>query len=156
MRTANYLIKNNPVILKGSPIDSSRALKYAWWFARFRNKLATGVYRFSYFKIDGSIREAVGTLNPDLIPEEHHPKSLSAARSDSSEIYSSFCYFDLDQQGWRSFRIDLFIGFVEPVPVDQKTRSVLPTEWKERLPPRKVTPRTMLRRNSSRPVDPKS
>ncbi len=79
MHAANHLKKENPVILKGQKITSSQALKYAWWFESFRAKLASGVYRFSYFKIDGSIREAVGTLNFDLIPEEHHPKSLSAA-----------------------------------------------------------------------------
>lgn len=111
MYAANHLKKENPVILKGQKITSSQALKYAWWFEAFRAKLASGVYRFSYFKIDGSIREAVGTLNFDLIPEEHHPKSLSAARSDSSEN-SSFCYYDIDARGWRSFRIDLFIGFI--------------------------------------------
>ena len=111
MKAANHLKKENPVILKGQKITSSQALKYAWWFESFRNMLRTGSYRFSYFKKDGSIREAIGTLNPDLIPEEHHPKALSAARSDSSEN-SSFTYYDLSIPGWRSFRLDNFIGFV--------------------------------------------
>jgi hypothetical protein len=119
MYAANHLKKANPVILKGRKITSSQALKYAWWFESFRAKLRSGIYRFSYFKKDGGIREAVGTLDPSLIPEEHHPKSLSAARSDSSEIYSSFRYYDLyangNTGGWRSFCIDLFIGFVEEV-----------------------------------------
>ena len=115
MHAAHHLNDNNPVILKGQPIGASRALKYAWWFESFRAKLASGIYRFSYFKKDGGIREAVGTLNFDLIPEEHHPKSLSAARSDSSENYSTFAYYDLTVPGWRSFRLDLFIGFVERV-----------------------------------------
>jgi hypothetical protein len=77
--------------------------------------LASGVYRFSYFKKEGHIREARGTLCPDLIPEEHHPKSLSAARSVNSENSSSFSYYDLIAGGWRSFCLDLFIGFVEEV-----------------------------------------
>ena len=115
MSANNYLRKENPVILKGRKITSSQALKYAWWFESFREKLRNGVWRFSYFKEDGSIREARGTLNFDLIPEEHHPKSLSAARSDSSEIYSSFRYYDIGAAGWRSFRIDRFIGFVEQI-----------------------------------------
>ena len=115
MYAANHLKKENPVILKGRKISNSQALKYAWWFESFRNKLRTGKYRFSYFKKDGGIREAVGTLDPSLIPEEHHPKSLSAARSDSSENSSSFRYYDLIAGGWRSFCLDLFIGFVEEV-----------------------------------------
>ena len=114
MNTANYLRRNNPVILKGSPIDSSRALKYAWWFESFRDKLASGVWRFSYFKKEGGIREAVGTRMPSLIPADKTPK-CPQTNKEWKERAASIPYFDLDQQGWRSFRIDLFIGFVEPV-----------------------------------------
>mgnify|MGYP001766777086 CR=1 FL=1 len=32
---------------------------------------------FSYRKTDGTIREAVGTLNPDLIPSKFAPKETS-------------------------------------------------------------------------------
>ena len=117
MRYANYLKKNNPVILKGSPIDSSRALKYAWWFESFRKKLSTGVYRFSYLKKDGSIREAVGTLDPTIIPEEQRPKAYTTEEHEEYLYCSTMCYYDLDAQGWRSFCIDLFIGFVEEVKV---------------------------------------
>jgi hypothetical protein len=117
MRQANYLKKQNPVILRGNAIGNSRALKYAWWFEDFRAKLRTGTYRFSYFKKDGSIREAVGTLKWDLIPDEHHPKS--GMDSEALAPSNSFCYYDLyangDTGGWRSFSIDLFIGFVEQV-----------------------------------------
>ena len=56
MFAANHLRKQNPVILRGTPITPSQALKYAWWFEAFRKKLATGVWRFSYFKKDGSIQ----------------------------------------------------------------------------------------------------
>ena len=115
MYAAHYLKKQAPVILRGATFTQKGALKHAWYFEHFRDKLRSGIYRFSYFKTDGSIREAIGTLNFDLIPEEHHPKSLSAARSDSSEEYSSFRYYDLDANGWRSFLLDLFIGFVEQV-----------------------------------------
>ena len=119
MRTANYFNKENPVILRGTPITPSQALKYAWWFEAFRQKLSTGVWRFSYFKTDGSIREAVGTLSMDLIPEDKRPKgdmSDGAAREPAAGV---FPYYDLladgDTGAWRSFRLDNFIGFVEEV-----------------------------------------
>ena len=115
MYAANHLRKQNPVILRGTPITSSQALKYAWWFEAFRKKLATGVWRFSYFKKDGSIRQARGTLDFSRIPEEHHPKSLSSAPDVRPENYDTFPYYDLDAAGWRSFRLDNFIGFVEQV-----------------------------------------
>ena len=115
MFAANHLKKQNPVILRGTPITPSQALKYAWWFESFRKKLSTGVWRFSYYKKDGSIREARGTLDFSRIPEEHHPKSLSSAPDVRPENYGTFPYYDLDAAGWRSFRLDNFIGFVEEV-----------------------------------------
>jgi hypothetical protein len=115
MKSAHHLQKQNPVILKGTPIDRRNALKYAWWFESFRTKLSTGIYRFSYFKKEGGIREAVGTLDLSRIPAEHHPKSLFAASDDSPKNYETFRYYDLIAAGWRSFCLDLFIGFVEEV-----------------------------------------
>ena len=115
MYAANHLKKENPVILKGRKITSSQALKYAWWFESFRDQLRTGVYRFSYFKIDGGIREARGTLDMDLIPEAQRPKILTPDIVDQVDKNTTFTYYDLDARGWRSFRLDLFIGFVEEV-----------------------------------------
>ena len=115
MCVANYFKHNNPVILKGQPIDASRALKYAWWFEDFRSKLSTGKYRFSYFKIDGGIREAVGTLDLSLIPKENQPQARNRGVYEECLNYTTFCYYDLDAKGWRSFRLDNFIGFVEEI-----------------------------------------
>ena len=123
MSAANHLRKENPVILRGCPITASQALKYAWWFESFRAKLSTGVWRFSYFKTDGSIREAVGTLCMDLIPEDKRPKGINSealngtggALNRAEPAAGVFPYYDLDAAAWRSFRLDRFIGFVEEV-----------------------------------------
>ena len=115
MFAANHIRKNNPVILRGITATQSQALKYAWWFEAFRNKLATGVYRFSYFKTDGSIREAVGTLCIDLIPDDKRPKGDMSDGAAREPAAGAFPYYDIDAQGWRSFRLDNFIGFVEQV-----------------------------------------
>ena len=113
MRAANHLKKDNPVILRGASINASQALKYAWWFEDFRTKLQTGVFRFSYFKKDGSIRQAKGTLNVLLLPEDKLPHS--GLDPDAVTPADTFAYYDLDAAGWRSFRIDNFIGFVEQI-----------------------------------------
>ena len=113
MSANNYLRKENPVILKGTPIDPSQALKYAWWFESFRKKLQSGVYRFSYFKTDGSIREARGTLDLARLPEDKLPKT--GLDPEAVEPVSTFRYYDLGAAGWRSFRLDNFIGFVEQI-----------------------------------------
>ena len=109
MFAANYLKRENPVILKGQPIGNSRALKYAWYFENLRNKLRSGIWRFSYFKKEGSIREARGTLDMSLIPEDRHPKGNP---SDVLAPAGTFSYYDLDKNAWRSFCLDLFIGFI--------------------------------------------
>ena len=113
MSASNYLRQTNITILRGRKADASTALRFAWWFESFRKKLATGVYRFSYFKKDGTIREAVGTLDLTRIPVSRRPKS--GMDPEALAPASVFCYYDLDARGWRSFRLDNFIGFVEKV-----------------------------------------
>ena len=116
MKAAHHLQNNDPAILRGASLDKSQALHYAWWFEDFRTKLRTGVWRFSFFKLDGSIREARGTLNPLLIPADKLP-GASPQRNGESGLRQegrTFTYFDLDKQEWRSFRLDNFIGFVSP------------------------------------------
>ena len=116
MRTANNLKKTRPAILRGAQLDNRNALKYAWWFENFRAKLSTGVYRFSYFKLDGSIREAKGTLDFARIPEERHPKGENLpVLQEGAGGRLVFNYYDLEASGWRSFRLDNFIGFVEQI-----------------------------------------
>ena len=111
MKAAHHLQNNDPAILRGASLNQSQALHYAWWFENFRDKLRAGVWRFSYFKKDGSIREARGTLDLSIIPADKMPSS--GASLDKEKSASSFPYFDLDKQEWRSFRLDNFIGFVE-------------------------------------------
>lgn len=95
----------------------SDMVRYAWYFHRFREALKAGVVTFSFFKEDGSIREAKGTLNWVLIPAADLPKSGAdnsslPARRDSAEVYSAIPFYDIDKKAWRSFSITRFIGFV--------------------------------------------
>ena len=110
MITANILRKENPVILRGASLSQSQALKYAWWFEKFRNMLSKGIYRFSYMKKDGTIREATGTLSNAFIPTDKLPKGTAKIIN-----YETFSYYDLVKNEWRSFRLDNFVGFVEEV-----------------------------------------
>jgi hypothetical protein len=116
MMRANYLYGSNIILLRGANLSRREkqkvSLKLAWYYEHFRDMLASGVYRFSYFKKDGSIREARGTLCPDLIPEDQRPKNDKMV-NEKMVNQSTFCYYDLNAQGWRSFCLDLFIGFVE-------------------------------------------
>ena len=65
-----------------------------------RNLSSSTPVHFSYFKKDGTLRRAVGTLNEKLIPDEMRPK-------DSSTNYGeNLKYYDLDKKAWRSLCID--------------------------------------------------
>lgn len=87
-------------------------LYYAWYFERdFHNLLASQPVRFTYRKEDGSVREALGTLNTGLIPENKRPKGTWKGKVN----YARFPYYDLDRCAWRSFDIRNFIDFVEPL-----------------------------------------
>ena len=87
----------------------SDIVKHAWYFVRFREALKQGVATFSYFKKDGTIREAKGTLSELLIPEDDRPKGILPRTPN----YSVFTYYDLDRKAWRSFDLRSFIGYVE-------------------------------------------
>ena len=89
----------------------SDCVRRAWWFVHFRKNLAHGFASFSFFKKDGSIREARGTLFFPLIPADKHPKTIDNGQL-KIDNYSVFNFFDLDKQEWRSFDIRKFIGFV--------------------------------------------
>jgi len=60
---------------------------------------STPVY-FSYFKKDGSVRKAMGTLNERLIPEEMRPKDSSTNNGENLK------YYDLEKNAWRSIHSD--------------------------------------------------
>ena len=85
---------------KNMPYDE---LKRIFEVTRLIREMKHGVARFTYFKKDGTAREARGTLNMRLIPANKRPKS--ALRPTTFRITAIFAYFDLDKQDWRSFRI---------------------------------------------------
>ena len=99
----------NTLPFRGMGVGFGMYLSLAWYFERLRKALSKGVVRFSYFKADGSIREAVGTTCNLLIPTEKRPKGTSQAR----ENLISISYFDFERQDWRGFQMAKFIGFVD-------------------------------------------
>jgi len=65
-----------------------------------RNLQGTTPVRFSYFKKDGTLRNATGTLNEHLIPGEMMPKDSSTNNGENLK------YYDLEKNAWRSIQID--------------------------------------------------
>ena len=96
-----------------------------WYFVRFCKALNNGVIRFSFWKKDGSIREAVGTTNLMLIPLDKLPKDTAV---DHIPNYQTITFFDLEKSEWRSFNIASFIGFVDIWGLNNVNKPVLKRE----------------------------
>lgn len=73
---------------------------------KFKKALHDGKVKFSYTKKDGSIRDAIGTLNLDVMGKENEPKGTGYEITDSN-----IRYYDLNSKGWRSFIVDNLINW---------------------------------------------
>ena len=83
--------------VKRNGFTMSEALKTAWLNFKVKRALYSGIVRFYFQKIDGSIREAYGTLRSDLCPQ-----TLGTGRKPSPSVQT---YFDTEKQEWRCFKI---------------------------------------------------
>lgn len=89
MTLAWQLVKHN-----GLPLAD--ALKVAWLNDKLRSRLTNGITKFYYRKIDGSIREAHGTLKTELLPS-----TVGSNRRKNDTVQT---YYDTELQEWRCYR----------------------------------------------------
>lgn len=66
-----------------------------------KSYLVSGVVNVTFTKADGTERVMKCTVNPDYIPKESLPKDSS--KSVTEEVQR---VYDLEREGWRSFRFD--------------------------------------------------
>lgn len=74
----------------------SVALKAAWNNAKLTSEMKTGVVNFSFRRLDGTIRQACGTLQDTLLPQ---CKGTGRKADDTLQTY-----FDTERQAYRSFK----------------------------------------------------
>lgn len=89
MQLAWQFVKRNGYTL-------SEALTIAWANFKLKAKMKKGIVRFYYQKVDGSRREAFGTIYDKLIPDT---VTTDRKRNDTVQVY-----FDTERQSWRSFK----------------------------------------------------
>lgn len=82
--------------VKRNGYTMSEALKVAWANIKLRSQLSKRIVKFYFQKVDGSIREAYGTLEEGLIPAT---KGDDRKRNDSVQVY-----FDTEKQEYRCFK----------------------------------------------------
>ena len=80
-----------------------------------KSQMRNRVVEFSYTKKDGSTRVAKGTLNFDIMGEENQPKNGVGFPKNGVGYDSDTTtrYFDINSNGWRSFKNDNFIEIVK-------------------------------------------
>lgn len=82
-------------LVKKGAYTMSEALKIAWRNFKLKAKLTSGIVSFTYTKLDGSIRHAMGTINVTLVPPVHGVKKTDNLTQ---------VYFDTEKNQWRSFK----------------------------------------------------
>ena len=90
MRLAWQFVKRNGVSM-------SEALKVAWRNAKLKIAMKLKIVKFYFQKVDGTIREAYGTLSNRIIP-------AIAGNDNRKKNETVQIYFDTEKQEWRSFK----------------------------------------------------
>lgn len=91
MRMAWQLVKRNGY-------GMADALRCAWRNIKLRIAMSRGIVKFYYQKVDGSLREAYGTLAADRIPAI----SGNDTRKKNDSVQT---YYDTEREEWRCFKV---------------------------------------------------
>ena len=78
-----------------------------------RTLLAHNIVRFTFQKVDGTIRHAVGTRNLDIA----RAKTGVAIPTPKGEE-QPYSYYDIEKMGWRSYKPELLISIDGITPVE--------------------------------------
>lgn len=82
--------------VKRNGFTMSEALKAAWANIKLKAAMKNRIVKFYFQKVDGSLREAYGTLKENLIPATNGD---NRKRNDTVQVY-----FDTEKQEWRCFK----------------------------------------------------
>ena len=84
--------------IKRNGFSRSEALRVAWKNVKVRTSMHEGIVKFYFIKVDGTRREAYGTLAERLIPA-HTDGQANRKKNDTIQVY-----FDTEKMAWRSFK----------------------------------------------------
>ena len=100
MRTKNFLSEVMTMawqFVKRNGFTMGEALKTAWANMKLKLQMKSQIVKFYYKKVDGSLREAYGTLNERLMPAV--TGTDKRAKNDTVQVY-----FDTEKQEFRCFK----------------------------------------------------
>ena len=102
MKTSNFRHKGFCMayeLMKATGKEFAVCLSRAWALYRLTKQMHKGIVSFAYEKSDGSLRKAKGTLK-DI---------QNLIKGTGSENYKTVRYFDIEANGFRSFKVENFI-----------------------------------------------
>lgn len=82
--------------VKRNGFSMSEALKCAWANMKLKAAMKQRIVKFYFTKVDGSVREAYGTLKENLIPATNGD---NRKKNDTVQVY-----FDTERQEYRCFK----------------------------------------------------
>lgn len=85
-------------MVKKNGYSMSEALKTAWMNIKLKASMKDRIVKFYFQKVDGSIREAYGTLKESLLP----PTNGADNRKKSDTVQT---YFDTEKSEYRCFKV---------------------------------------------------
>jgi hypothetical protein len=101
MKTTNQdrrrVMKSAWALFNKGAFTFADAMRMAWKSVKLRIRMKSGVVRFTFRKVDGSVREALGTLMSDFMPE-----TSGTGRRDN---YTLQTYFDVEKGQYRCYSI---------------------------------------------------
>ena len=83
-------------MVKRNGMSMADAMKEAWLNAKLTVRMYDGIVKFWFQKVDGTIREAYGTLKSELLPKEGKG---SRRLNDTVKVF-----FDTEKGEWRSYK----------------------------------------------------
>lgn len=83
--------------VKRNGFTMSEALKAAWANIKLKAAMKNRIVKFYFQKVDGSVREAYGTLKDNLIPAIAGIDNRK--RNDTVQVF-----YDTEKQEWRCFK----------------------------------------------------
>lgn len=91
------------VLVKNNGLTLSEGLKTSWAHHKLRAAMRDGIVCFRFQKVDGSIRQAYGTLQEGRVP--------ATSESNRKTNPTVSVYYDTEREGWRSYKIaNLLVG----------------------------------------------
>lgn len=83
--------------VKRNGFTMSEALKTAWANYKLKKAMVKGIVKFYFQKVDGTMREAFGTLCERLLPPTQSENNRQ--KNDTLQVY-----FDTEKQEYRCFK----------------------------------------------------